>query len=241
MLALLGEEAQDGSSVVLSREQKDSAQELCRLAQEVESALRSVCDFASAEAAAGRIHLSRQRMLQALARIESHHPLTQEEAAHLGDLTRMMQGLLPLMSRLRDVNSYGSEALMAELEDYAMEAQDPGELVENTHQVRLYTTILETMDDVILALRKIQHSEPGEMALSSLEAKVRRLHEKSRLLSALCTGMSEEEREAVVPLKEQRMRLKLELKQEIERVRERQKPLESRLLHVLEACCQEGN
>lgn len=241
MLVLPGEEAQVGSSVVLSREQQDSAQELCRLAQEVESALRSVCDFASAEAAAGRIHLSRQRMLQALARIESHHPLTQEEAAHLGDLTRMMQGLLPLMSRLRDVNAYGSEALMVELEDYAMEAQDPGKLVENTHQARLYTAILETMDDVILALRKIQQAEPGEMALSSLEAKVRRLHEKSRLLSALCTGMSEEEQEAVAPLKEQRMRLKLELEQEIERVRERKKPLESRLLHVLEACCQEGN
>lgn len=241
MLALLGEEAQERASAALSREQQDSAQELCRLAQEVESALRTVCDFSSAEAAAGRIHLSRQQMLQALARIESHHPLTQEEAAHLGDLTRMMQGLLPLMSRLREVNAYGSEALMAELEDYAIDVQDPGKLVENTHQVRLYTAILETMDDVILALRKIQQEESGEMALVSLEAKVRRLHEKSRLLSALCTGLSEADREALAPLKEQRMRLKLELEQEIERVQKRQNPLESRILHVLEACCQQGN
>lgn len=100
----------------LQQTQTDTCKALVLRAREVERLLRTVGDRSSADAVAELISLHLSEMKKGFALLEKQ-PLANEEesrnvALEMRSLAHVMQGIMPVLQVLREVNAYGSEALI---------------------------------------------------------------------------------------------------------------------------------
>lgn len=100
----------------MQQSQTDTCKALVQRAREVERLLRTVGDRESADAAAQQLHIHLEEMKKGFAHLEKQ-PLANEEEARavameIRSLAHVMQGTMPVLQMLREVNAYGSEALI---------------------------------------------------------------------------------------------------------------------------------
>lgn len=119
-LPVVGQETSAAQSDIpvpaLQQTQTDTCKALVQRAREVERLLRMVGDRESADATAAQISLHLEEMKKGFAHLEKQPPVnveeTREVAMEMRALAHVMQGIMPVLQKLREVNAYGSESLI---------------------------------------------------------------------------------------------------------------------------------
>lgn len=100
----------------LQQTQTDTCKALVQRAREVERLLRTVSDRKSADAVAEQVSLHLGEMKKGFQHLEKQAPANDDEARavalEMRSLAHVMQGIMPVLQVLREVNAYGSEALI---------------------------------------------------------------------------------------------------------------------------------
>lgn len=207
-----------------------TAEELCdRLLEQarlIDRQLRSVTDQASADRAADELDASINKMLHLLSRLEELSPADADESQRmmdkLNDLVRIAQNYTSLISRIVEVNAYGSEKLMRVLETYKMldfcVGSDSSSSSDSGYQA-VFEEMGDCLDDVLYLVRKVKDKESAQEAVRKLAPLVVKLEGLRRSIDAQPGILSESRSDALRRNLQRIRRLQTELSEQNERLR----------------------
>lgn len=220
------EEAAGESAPV--QEQADSAIDqffaaLVHEAQQVYSLLNEVTDKESADRIAPLLDKSLAHMAAKMQELEQF-PFRDEQdsealTVHMASLTQVAQSCQDAMKRLSEVHAYGSDSLMSMFSRYKLQDNSLGYLREDDlPHSQLYGEMADSLDDALYSLRRVQDEASAREAVSTLQALLDKLEQAHRMLVQLAPPRTEEQREAVRPIRERLRQLSTLLKQQNDRL-----------------------
>lgn len=231
------QEARSSASALGTRNQPEdqgvtahTAEELCECLLEqariIDRQLRSVTDLASADRAADELDSSINKMLYLLSRLEELTPADADESRRmmdkLNDLVRIAQNYTALISRIVEVNAYGSEKLMRVLETYKMldfcVGSDTSTSSDSAH-LAVFEEMGDCMDDVLYLIRKVKDKQSAQEAVKKLAPLVVRLEGQRRSIDAQPGLLSDSRSDALRRNLQRIRRLQSELREQNERLR----------------------
>ena len=227
----------------------DSTADICGKlvseAREVDRVLRTVSDFESGQKAAAELREHMEYMRQATEQLSRLSLGTMDEARLLEqtmrDLMHVTQGYMAVVQRLEEVNAYGAEALISVFHYYKMSAPETsmGTQTEESPLVRNYGEWCDRIDDVVYLLRRAQSPESAASIGDDLAPALLRLKQKTALVEQMKAGLSPQQLESERIPAERLLRLRTELRHEVERLRVSHFYGNESLLHQIEACARD--
>lgn len=197
--------------------------ELVEAAQQVTHLLNEVADQESADRIAPALKQKLAYINDKLHALETFPPKSEQDAEalkqHMATLTHVSQNTLDSLQRLAEVNAYGSEALMEVFDRYKVDTEKiPHLQAEDVPQARIYSDLADYLDDALYALRKAQDEATAHEAIISLRPLLSKMEQAHHMLVQLAPPATDEQREAVRPVRERLLKLSNELKEEISRL-----------------------
>lgn len=197
--------------------------ELVQVSQEMYKLLSEVADKEGADRAAGVLREKLARMSELLRSLESF-PFDQAQdtealKSHMATLTHISQLNLDTMQRLAEVNAYGSEALMGIFNRYKVDSQAVKLLdADDLPHTQLYGELADALESAILTLRQVQDETSARGSLAELGALLRQVETTHNKLSLLAPLHTDEQKEALRPVRERLMHISDELRGEAQRL-----------------------
>jgi hypothetical protein len=220
----------------------DMCRQLVQEAREVERLLRTISDHESGKAAVTELRTRMEFLLKSMEKIGSM-PIESAESVRaleqmLRDLTHITQSYLQIVQRLTEVNAYGVEELMAIFQYYKMGAGDVAETPRNFESplVQAYAEWCDSIDDMLFTLRRVQNDSSAQDAVVELPALLRKVEDKAEQVEKLQAGLSPLQVESERVPMERLQRLRAELRDEVQRIRNAGGYGVSAMQELLSAC-----
>lgn len=198
--------------------------------------LHTVTDKASAEKAAEALAARTERMRILLKQLEEMPPVSdsaQTGSTQMATLTYVMQGAMPTIQRLIEVNAYGSDKLLDILRRYL--SSHPN-IAEDSPEVRLYEELGDNLGDILYVLRKTQDPASAKTAASSLREALSEHRRLGNLIGALVPVPGSAQQDDLDAMRERLSHLREELKQEYGRLKEAEFYFDPDLAKLLKEC-----
>lgn len=224
----------------------ESAVTVCRNlvqeAREVERLLRTVSDCDSGRAAAAELRTRMGYMHNAMEQL-GRLPVSSGEEIRaleqmLRDLTHITQLYMQVVQRLAEVNAYGAEELISIFQYYKMISQDSAAapLPQESPLVHAYSEWCDAIDDVLFILRRIQNAESACALEPELVNQLRKVENRVEQVEKLQFGLSPQQLESERVPQDRLQRLRAELREELQRLRNAGAYGVSSLQEIMPAC-----
>lgn len=213
----------ESSGVVQAADIDSIFRELVDEAQVINRLLNEVTDRESADRIVPELKSRLQHLRVGLSGLERYSFSREQDAealkSHMTSLTHISQRNLADMQRLAGVNAYGSEALMGIFDLYKINTlKAEGLDADDLPQTMLYHELEDALEAALPLLRRIQSEETATESLPGLRAVLSKIESAHRRLVLLAPPHTNEQKEALRPVRENLHRLSLQLKEEISRL-----------------------
>lgn len=203
----------------------DVCRKLVQESREVDRLLRTVSDRESGIAAAAALRQRMEYLRQSTEELGRLPVNSAEEARALEqmmrDLTHITQGYMRVVQLLIEVNAYGADELITLFQYYKMGASDSvasGQQQE-TPLVRAYTEWCDSIDDLLFSLRRVQNADSASVASAELPATLSKIERRAEQVESLQYGLSPQQVESERVPMERLQRLRMEFREESQRIR----------------------
>ena len=210
---------------VVAENAVDMCRKLVQESREVERLLRTVSDHESGKAAVTELRTRMEFLFKSMEKIGCM-PIESAESVRaleqmLRDLTHITQSYMQIVQRLTEVNAYGVEELMAIFQYYKMGNGDVSDTPQNFESplVQAYSEWCDAIDDMLFALRRVQNESTARDAAEELSALLRKGEDKAEQVEKMQAGLSPLQVESERVPMERLQRLRSELREEVQRIR----------------------
>lgn len=185
--------------------------------REMLSLLNRVTDRKTADQAAVTLCGKLER-LNAMLRELERLPFTDEEEAQtihadMSELTHISQNCLEIMQKLSEMGAYGSEPLMAFFSQFKIgENRSAVPQADDMPHGQLCNKLADAIEDALYALRKVHNETSARDGAHTVEDMMDVIEHTKEMLSQLDPPRTEEQRDALQPLRERLQRISDEVR-----------------------------